>query len=91
MTHDDIIQLTAELIAEYAAAGYDPHDLQPGDWVWLDDGGELYLTDVEIDIEICQVQSALDGSKSWGDESWQDRLDVLLDAQRRLAAASSGR
>lgn len=91
MTHgDDIIQLTAELIAEYAAAGYDPHDLAHGDWVWQDDGGELYLTDVEVELEICRVQSALGGGE-WDDPSWQDRLEVLLDAQRRLAAAASGR
>lgn len=28
----NIIQLTAELIVEYVADGYDAHDLAPGDW-----------------------------------------------------------
>lgn len=87
MNDHDIIQLTADLIAEYAADGYDAHDLQPGDFVWLDDGGELFMTDVEIEMEIGRVKSAQDGGE-WADSDWLDRLGVLLDAQRRLAAAA---
>lgn len=79
----NIIQLTAELIAEYVADGYDAHDLAPGDWVWLDDEGELYMTATEIYDEIGRVESAIT-SGDWGDDDWQKRRDVLRSALERL-------
>lgn len=90
MECDDILQLTVELIDEYRDDGYNTADLQPGDWVWLDDdGGELYLTADEIEIEIAQVEHAI-ASGDWGDDNWERRLDVLRDALTRLQAAMGG-
>lgn len=86
MSEFDIIQLTAELIAEYVKDGYDPHDLQPGDWVWLDDGGELYMTADEIYDQIGRVEDAISNGC---DESWGRRRDVLRDALRRIREAQT--
>lgn len=83
MEHQDVIQLTAELIAEYCADGYQGDHLQPGDWVWLDEGCELYMTADEIFNELGRVESAI-ANGDWGDEGWERRRDVLRSALERL-------
>lgn len=86
--NDDIIQLTGEVIAEYLADGYLGDHLEPGDWVWLDDGGELYVTLDELQTRIGELEGTLrDGQ--WL-ESWAEDLEMLRGALRRLRAAASG-
>lgn len=82
----DIIRLTTELIAEYQNDGFPADHLQPGDLVWLENGGELYMTAEEIGDEIGRVESAM-GSGDWSDDGWQQRRDLLRDALERLLQA----
>lgn len=84
--HDDIWQLTPELIEEYRQDGYAAGHLEPGDWVWLDEGGELFLTAAELQQRIGAREAALrDGE--WP-ASWQQELEAWRSALRRLQEAA---
>lgn len=83
---DDIWQLTPELIEEYRHDGYEARHLEPGDWVWLDEDGELFVTAAELQQRICEREAALrDGE--WP-ASWQQELEALRSALRRLQEAA---
>lgn len=87
MEHYDIWQLTAELIDAYRLDGYEADHLQPGQWVWLDDGGELYVALDELETRIGELEGTLcDGE--WPERCHED-LAMLRDALRRLRAAAT--
>lgn len=81
MTHGDIWQLTADDIEEYAQ-NYEAGHLNVGDWVWLDDGGELFVTADELQQRIGQREAALQDGE-WP-ESWRQELEALRGALQRL-------
>ncbi|WP_455233717.1 hypothetical protein [Geopseudomonas aromaticivorans] len=84
MEHNDIWQLTPELIEEYRQDGYEADHLGVGDCVWND--GELFVTADELQQRIGEREAALQAGE-WP-ESWTDDLEMLRDALRRLRAAA---